>query len=128
VIHFDVSAMAKSIKELEEEANVPNFWDNPENSTKIVTKMKRLQSRLAKFNNLESELNNLVELNELLILESDEGLSKQVLKDTEIIEKNINALELETLLSGKYDKSNAIFTLHSGARRYRIARLGRNAI
>ena len=128
MIHFDILGIEKTIEELTQETNLPGFWDNPECSTEILTKMKRLQNKLEKFKALENELKSLAELNDLLLLEPDENLSKQVIHDTEIIEKNIDALELETLFFGKYDKNNAIITLHPGARRNRIARLGRNAI
>lgn len=67
-------------------------------------------------------------MNELLLLEDDESLANDLLNNTTKIDKEIEKLELETLLSGKYDQNNAIITLHPGAGRNRIARLGRNAL
>ena len=54
-------------------------------------------------------------MNELLIQEFDEELSKDLLKQTNEFVKKLERLELETLLSGKYDSNNAIITLHPGA-------------
>ena len=54
-------------------------------------------------------------MNEFLISENDDSLGKEVLNNTKELDKLINLLELETLLSGKYDKNNAILTLHPGA-------------
>jgi peptide chain release factor 2 len=99
VIHFDISNIKKEILELESKTNAAGFWDNPETSTIVVTKMRRLQNKLDNFKSLESELNNLKELNELLILELDEEMAKQILEDTKNIENKIDNLELETLLS-----------------------------
>ncbi len=54
-------------------------------------------------------------MNELLCLEEDNELIKELLKDTLKLQKELEDLELQTLLSGKYDKNNAILTLHPGA-------------
>ena len=60
-------------------------------------------------------LNNVEELTALVMDEPDEDLEKEILKDTKKIEQEIEKLEIETLLSGKYDKNNCILTLHPGA-------------
>jgi len=115
VIHFDTASLGNQIKELELEMNKPDFWDNSDTSTAIATKMKKLQNKLESYQNLKNELNNLYELNDLLIGEPDENMAKDIIRDTVKLEEAISKLELETLLSGKYDKNNAIVTLHPGA-------------
>ena len=115
MIHFDVPSLEVSIKELEDAVNKPNFWDDRENSTNIITKLKRMQSKLEMFSKLKDEINNLEELSELILEEFDETLAKDVIENTSKLEDTINKLELETLLSGKYDKNNSIVTLHPGA-------------
>ncbi|MBE5820217.1 MAG: peptide chain release factor 2 [Clostridiales bacterium] len=115
MIHFDISKLEQEIKELEEQVNQPDFWNDSEKSTPIITKLKRLQNKLASYNKLLEDLTNLKELNELLLLDNDEELGKQLLTSSTDIQNKIEKLELETLLSGKYDKNNAIITLHPGA-------------
>ena len=115
MIHFDTASLGNQIKELELEMNKPDFWDNSDTSTAIATKMKKLQNKLESYQNLKNELNNLYELNDLLIGEPDENMAKDIIRDTVKLEEAISKLELETLLSGKYDKNNAIVTLHPGA-------------
>ena len=110
-----VSKLEGEIKELEAKTAEPNFWEDNQKSGEILTKMKRLQNKLENFQKIESNLENLENLNELLLAEEDTELGKEVLKDTSNIEQEIEKLELETLLSGKYDKNNAIITLHPGA-------------
>ena len=51
----------------------------------------------------------------MLLQEEDIELGKEVLKNTSKLEESLEKLEMETLLSGKYDKNNAILTLHPGA-------------
>lgn len=110
-----VSKLEGEIKELEAKTAEPNFWLSSQKSGEILTKMKRLQNKLENFQKIESNLENLENLNELLLVEEDTELGKEVLKDASNIEQEIEKLELETLLSGKYDKNNAIITLHPGA-------------
>lgn len=76
------------------------------------------------YTKLEKELSDLIELNELTLLENAQDMVKDILNGTKTLEKEIEKLEIATLLSGKYDKNNAIITLHPGARRNRITRLG----
>lgn len=115
MIHFDISKLEQEIKKLETEVAEPDFWDNQENSSTVLTKMKRIQNKVENYRKLQAEIENLESLNELLLEEEDIELGKEVLKNTEILEQKIEKIELETLLSGKYDKNNAILTLHPGA-------------
>ena len=115
MIHFDISGVSEKLKELEKQVSVDGFWDDQENSSKVLTELKRMQNKVEKFNNIKIELKNLEELNELLLLEEDIEMGKALLKATETLKEKIEKIELETLLSGKYDRNNAIVTLHPGA-------------
>lgn len=112
---LNINAVENEIKELEKKTCEPNFWDDQQNSSSVLTKIKRLQNKLAKFIKIETEHENLESLNELLLVEEDVELVKEVLKSTQKLEEKIEHMQLETLLSGKYDKNNAIVTLHPGA-------------
>lgn len=94
---------------------MPDFWQTPEKTTPILTKMKGIQNKLDKYNKIEAELLNIENLNDLLIIEYDEELSEELISNTKNLEKEIDKLEIQTLLSGKYDRNNAILTLHPGA-------------
>lgn len=115
MIHFDISKIQLEIKELQTKVNEPNFWNNPALSTPIITKLKRLENEVETYKKLEQELDNINEMTILLINEPDEQLELEVVKNTKKLEKEINELEVKTLLSGKYDQNNAILTLHPGA-------------
>lgn len=113
---------ALKIEDLEEEAKnleaqtlEPGFWEDQQASSLVITKMKQAQKKVERFKKLEKELENLEGINELLLIEEDEELGKELLKNTKTLEENLEKMELETLLSGKYDKNNAILTLHPGA-------------
>lgn len=115
MIHFDIANLESELKELEDKTNSPDFWQNPEKNTSILTKMKAIQNKLEKYNKIDSELSNIENLNDLLILEYDKELAEELISNTNSLEDEIDKLEIQTLLSGKYDRNNAILTLHPGA-------------
>ncbi len=125
---FDISKIDEELKVLEKQTMNPEFWNDSKNSKLVLQKIKNLKSKKDTFEKIRKELINLEEMNELLLLEDDETLSKELLNSSKKIDKDIEKLEIATLLSGKYDSNNAIITLHPGARRNRISRLGGNAL
>lgn len=115
MILFDLPCIEKEIEELKEKTLAEDFWSDSKKSGEILTKMKRLGGKKEKYSKLLKELQNLIEMNDLLLQQTDEELGKEVLIHTEQIAKQIEKLELETFFSGKYDKNNAILTIHPGA-------------
>ena len=128
MIHFDIAELEKRLEELEEETVKPNFWEDSKKSNNVLGQIKSIKGKCNKYRNLESEIKNILELIELVKIEYDEELAKEIERDINKISGAVEKFEIETLLSGKYDKNNAILTLHPGARRNRSYRLGRNVI
>ena len=100
---------------LENETTSPDFWNDAEKSGMIFSKLKTIQKKINTYETLETELNNLIEMNELLLIEFEENLFKDMLVSSKKINIEIEKLEIQTLFSGKYDNNNAIITLHPGA-------------
>lgn len=115
MIHFDVENKEKELKALESKTTENDFWNDTDNSSKVLKQINSLKSKVEGFKKLNNELNNLLEMSELLQVEEDEELAKELLKSTYTLEKDIEKLEITTLLSGKYDNNNAILTIHPGA-------------
>lgn len=115
MIHFDIASLETRIKNLEEKTGEPGFWDDLKGSTVVLAELKQCQNKVNQYNKLKEEILNLLDLNELLSTEEDLELIKDLLKSTTKLEKELDALEIETLFSGKYDKNNAIVTIHPGA-------------
>ena len=103
------------------------FWNDSKKSSIILQKIKTIKNKVETFNKLNTELNNLIEMSELVIQEAeqaasntqdaeqDEVLIKDILSGTISLQNELDKLEVETLLSGKYDINNAIVTIHPGA-------------
>ena len=115
MIHFDVARKEEELKTLEKQTMNNDFWNDTENSSKVLKQINGLKTKLEVFKKVQNELNNIIEMSELLKVEPDEEMVKEVVKSTSIIEKEIEKLEITTLLSGKYDINNAILTIHPGA-------------
>ena len=113
---FDISSKKKELQELENQTQSEDFWQKDTSlTTKILVKVKDLKKKTEKFENSKTEIENLIELTELANMENDENVARDIIKSTEKLEQEIEQIQLETLLSGKYDKNNAILTLHPGA-------------
>lgn len=115
MIHFDIAKMQKKLEELEKQTMEQNFWGDTQKSTQVLGQIKKIKNKCTVYKNLKTEITNLQELSELLSLEPEEEMTKDVLKNTIKIQKDLEKFEISTLLSGKYDSNNAIITIHPGA-------------
>ena len=113
---FDIVELEKKLNEMENETVKEEFWQKaPTETGKVLVQIKQLKSKVEQYKKIEQEIINLQDLTELANMENDEDVAKDILKSTINLENAIEKLQLETLLSGKYDKNNAILTLHPGA-------------
>ena len=103
------------ISELESHAQEPDFWENVEKAQKIQTRMRQLQKRVDYFHNLEKEREDLLILCELGNDEDDTEILAEIQQGVIKFRHDFENMRLETLLTGEYDKNNAILTLHAGA-------------
>ena len=115
MIHFDIANLEKELAQLENQTNQAEFWSDSKNSSKILKKITELKNKVGQFKNVKSDLDNLIEIKNLLLQESDEELEKELEVGVPKLEKEVEKLETSTLLSGKYDINNAIITRHPGA-------------
>mgnify|MGYP004696376659 FL=1 len=115
MIHFDLDKIKNNIEKLENETIQEGFWNDSKNSSIVLQQLKTFKEKYNKYNKLESDATNLLELNDILLLDLDSELANDLLKDTTILQSNLETFEIETLLSDKFDINNAIITLHPGA-------------
>ena len=113
--HFDITNLEKQLKEYEQQTLQEDFWSDSKKSSIILQKIKTLKNKVEKYNKLKNELESLKEMSELVIQENDKNLVKDILNSTASIKEQLENLEIQTLLSGKYYINNAIVTIHPGA-------------
>ncbi len=100
---------------LENQAEEPGFWDNLENSQKVLKRTKQLKNKLAGFQKMENAFEDLYAICEMAIEENDESLLEELVTGYGSFEKKLQEARLSTLLSGEYDGSGAILSFHAGA-------------
>lgn len=112
---FDPSGLEERIKELNRAAEAPDFWNDQESAQKILKEKKRLEDKVGEYHGLESDLGDLEVMLELAAEENDPSFAAEVGQAYEAYRQRAAAFRVTTLLSGEYDASNAILSVHGGA-------------
>lgn len=110
-----LKACESEIEQLEYKASEPGFWDDTENSQKILQRTGSLKNKVNNYNQLVSDYEDTLALIEIGNEEEDESLLEEATAEYEKIKTNLEAQRLSTLLTGEYDKNNAILTFHAGS-------------
>lgn len=107
--------MKNEIKTFDSKMQEPNFWDDIESAQKVVQKSKTTKDKIEKYEALANRVSDYEELIKLSDEEEDLSTLGEIKNEKQKLEKEIESLRIETLLSGEYDKNDAIITIHSGA-------------
>lgn len=110
-----IEEITKEIEKLREESSQEEFWNDLENSQKVLKRVSALQNRLDTYNKLKSDYGDLLALIDLANEEEDESMFDECKESYETLKKNTDDMTLSTLLTGEYDGKNAILTFHAGA-------------
>jgi len=112
---FDVSGKELRINELNLIMGNPSFWNNKDSAEVVIEESNALKKSIDKVNKLKELVNGNLDVIELLIESPDEELQNVIENDLLIIEKAIDTLKLEIMLSDPSDKKGAILEIHAGA-------------
>ena len=112
---LDIDAAQAEVEKLEAESAQDGFWNDLENSQKVLQKIKQLKNKCDKYNKLASQHEDLMTLCEMAIEENDESLLPELESEYAKFEHTLEQSRLAALLSGEYDKNNAILSFHAGA-------------
>ncbi len=112
---LDIKGAEKRIAQLNEETAKDGFWDDLENSQKVLQETKSLEKKIEKYNKLNESLEDIITLIELSIEENDESSIDEINSESNAFKSKLEEEKLATLLNGEYDSSNAILTFHAGA-------------
>lgn len=92
----------------------PGFWDNPSRAQEISTEANYMKQKVAAYDSLAARIEDTAVLAQMAIEEEDMSLVKEIQQDVEAIAAEIEEMRVQLLLSGEYDKNNAILDLHVG--------------
>jgi peptide chain release factor 2 len=108
---FDLPQKEDQLESLVKQSEDQEIWKDPSKAQDLMKKISDLRSEVDQWNRLNQKTTDLLELAN----SQDLDLEIEILSETDSIEKEIDLLELDTLLSGRYDKGNAFLSLNSGA-------------
>ena len=112
---FDLAGKRKRIAELEKKAADPSLWDDPQAAQHAMRELSVLKEEVEVWTELEQRVKDTLELLELAVAEGDEGLISEVEAEAQELEAALERQEFRLALSGKYDRNDAILTIHAGA-------------
>ena len=110
-----ISSAKEEIAELEKQAAADGFWDDLENSQKVLRQTSKLKNKVSAYESLCGDFDDTLTLIEMADEEGDESLVPEVTEGVDRVLKTIEDMRMSTLLSGEYDSKNAILTFHAGA-------------
>jgi len=108
---FDFHDKEKQLEELTEKSKDPDLWEDPANAQQV---MKQIASTREEVENLQAIKQRTKDAIELASLE-DESLQGELEREAEVLETVLNKLDFDSMLSGEYDRGNAILAIHAGA-------------
>ena len=112
---LDLESVRREVEELEEKAGDPNFWNDMAASQKVLQRTKQLKGKLEHHARMVTQWEDLTTLVEMAAEEEDASLLPEVEEGYAKLEAALEEANLATLLTGEYDGSNSILTLHAGA-------------
>jgi peptide chain release factor 2 len=108
---LDIPGKQQRIEALEAEAGAPEFWNNPDTAQKIMQEIARLKEETERWQGLANRIHDAIELTQM----DDESLFEDLTQEVESLSALVDRMGLQALLSGSYDRENAILAIHAGA-------------
>lgn len=112
---LDVDRLKADIKDLETQAAAPGLWDDLENAQKITSRLSAAESQLKRLNSASQRIDDVETLVELGHEEGDQDSLDEAQSEIGEIQKDLDQMEIQTLLDGEYDERSAVVTIRSGA-------------
>ncbi len=112
---LNLEGLRNELERLHAMQEAPGFWDDPEKSQKIVVKVKQTEYKVERYEKMLAAWDDLITICEMAAEEDDDSMLDELKEGFEELQKNMETCRLETLLTGRYDKNNALMSFHAGA-------------
>src|SRR5579875_1193187 len=112
---LDPDAMRKESEELRVRAADPGLWSDQEQAQAVTRRLSYLEGEIARLDGLERRLEDTRVMFELAASENDEPTRQEALGDLAALRKEIDQLEIRTLLNGEYDAREALISINAQA-------------
>ncbi len=111
---FDLAELKNQLSEYENKMQQSNFWNNMEQAQDITQKCKGIKDKIEWYNAITTKIEDIDTLIQLSLEEEDNSTCGEIKSEIKELKSNIDNMKIQTLLSGEYDRNNAILTLHVG--------------
>ncbi len=108
---FDFAKSETQLEKIQKATEAPNLWDNPAEAQLTMRRLSRLQRVVDGWHALQQRTIDAVELATL----DDDDMRGDLEIELAELQDEVNRRETQALLSGQYDKENAILAIHAGA-------------
>jgi peptide chain release factor 2 len=115
VVHFDLEKLKEENILLESEMQEPEFWNNQERAQKVSQKLKHNTDKVEQFLNLKQHVEDLELMRDMIREEDDESHLPELEKSIAEVGQMLEDARIVALLSGEFDRNNAILSIHAGA-------------
>ncbi len=112
---LNLEGLKNELERLHAMQEAPGFWDDPEKSQKIVVKTKQAEMKIERYEKMCGTWEDLMTICEMAAEEDDDSMLDELKEGFASLTAEMEACRLETLLTGKYDKNNAIMSFQAGA-------------
>ena len=112
---LNIEGQKNELERLQAMQEAPGFWDNPEKSQQIVMKTKSAENKIENYNRMLSSWEDLMTICEMAAEEDDDSMLDELKEGFATLSADMERCRLETLLTGNYDRNNALVSFHSGA-------------
>ena len=107
--------LEEELFELKEEMNAPEFWNDLERSTQVNKRLSQIEGKINHVGSLKARMDDVEAMLMLLAEEADAEIAAECENELDSLKTDADALELETLMRGEYDRCDCILSLHAGA-------------
>ena len=112
---LNLTGLKNELERLHAMQEAPGFWDDPDKSQKIVVKTKQTEIKVERYEQMCAAWDDLMTICEMAEEEDDDSMLEELKEGFAALTANMEKCRLETLLTGKYDKNNALMSFHAGA-------------
>src|SRR6266508_4444157 len=112
---LDLEAMRREVAELGDQAADRRLWDDQERAQTVTRKLSHFESELGRVESLRRRLDDLPIMLELAESEDDEPTRQEAERELGALRKEIDQLEIRTLMSREYDAREALITINAQA-------------
>ena len=112
---LNLQGLKDELERLHAMQEAPGFWDDPDKSQKIVVRTKVAETKVERYEQMCTAWDDLMTICEMAEEEDDDSMLEELKEGFATLTANMEKCRLETLLTGKYDKNNAMMSFHAGA-------------